>query len=189
MPELTAWSNFYVILGSSAGALIGLQFVMISLIAQIPAGSGGQQAGSAFATPTIVHFSVVLLVSGILNAPWTGIAPAALAWGAVGAIGLLYAAVVTQRMRRQSAYRPEFEDWLFHAILPLAAYATLTAAAVEAPEHFRHTLFAVAAAALALLFVGIHNAWDAATYHVFVVKPAKDKAAKKEAQTTTGTEG
>jgi hypothetical protein len=155
---------------------------MISLIAQIPAGAGGQQAGSAFATPTIVHFSVVLLVSGILNAPWSGIGPAAIAWGAVGGIGLLYAAVVAGRMRRQTAYRPEFEDWLFHAILPLAAYAMLTAAAVEAPAHFRHALFGVAAAALVLLFVGIHNAWDAATYHVFVVKPAKDKAAKKAAE-------
>jgi hypothetical protein len=29
-------------------------------------------------------------------------------------------------------------------------------------------LFAVGAAALLLLFVGIHNAWDAVTYHVFV---------------------
>ena len=29
-------------------------------------------------------------------------------------------------------------------------------------------MFGVAAAALLLLFVGIHNAWDAITYHVFV---------------------
>src|ERR1700757_4629931 len=93
MSELSGWTNFYVIVGSSAGALIGLQFVMISLIAQIPAGAGGQQAGSAFATPTIVHFSVVLLVSGILNAPWPNLVAAASAWGLVGAVGLLYAAV------------------------------------------------------------------------------------------------
>ena len=29
-------------------------------------------------------------------------------------------------------------------------------------------MFGVAAAALLLLFVGMHNAWDAITYHVFV---------------------
>ncbi len=29
-------------------------------------------------------------------------------------------------------------------------------------------MFAVALAALLLLFSGIHNAWDAVTYHVFV---------------------
>jgi hypothetical protein len=34
-------------------------------------------------------------------------------------------------------------------------------------------MFAVAAAALLLLFVGIHNAWDAVTYHVFVLTPRR----------------
>jgi hypothetical protein len=46
--------NFYVIVGSSAGALIGLQFVVIILIANTPIAAGQEQAGAAFATPTIV---------------------------------------------------------------------------------------------------------------------------------------
>jgi len=33
MTALDGWENFYVIVGSSAGALIGLQFVVITLIA------------------------------------------------------------------------------------------------------------------------------------------------------------
>ncbi|MGC1451610.1 MAG: hypothetical protein WA830_16385 [Candidatus Sulfotelmatobacter sp.] len=37
-------------------------------------------------------------------------------------------------------------------------------------------LFGVAAAALLLLFIGIHNAWDAVTYHVFVKKREHDEA-------------
>jgi len=36
MSALSGWENFYVIVGSSAGALIGLQFVVITLIAEIP---------------------------------------------------------------------------------------------------------------------------------------------------------
>jgi hypothetical protein len=72
-----------------------------------------------------------------------------------------------RRIRRQTAYRPEFEDWLFHVLLPVAAYTTLAAAAVPARLHPRGALFAVAAAVLVLLFSGIHNAWDAVTYHVF----------------------
>jgi len=36
MTELAGWENFYVIVGSSAGALIGLQFVVITLIAAKP---------------------------------------------------------------------------------------------------------------------------------------------------------
>jgi hypothetical protein len=34
-------------------------------------------------------------------------------------------------------------------------------------------LFGVAGAALLLLFIGIHNAWDAASYHVFVKKAGR----------------
>jgi hypothetical protein len=74
--------------------------------------------------------------------------------------------VVARRMGRQTVYRPEFEDWLFHVVLPLTACAALALSALEAP--FAHeALFAVRAAALLLLFVGIHNAWDSIAYHVF----------------------
>ncbi len=37
MTELAGWANFFVIVGSSAGALIGLQFVVITLVADLPA--------------------------------------------------------------------------------------------------------------------------------------------------------
>ena len=186
MTELSAWQNFYVIVGSSAGALIGLQFVLITLIAQIPVG-GGEEAGHAFATPTIVHFGVVLLVAGIMSAPWHRTLPAAVAWGVVGFSGLIYVGIVARRMRQQGAYRPELEDWLFHLILPFVAYAVLTASAFALGEYFRWALFAVAGTAMLLLFVGIHNAWDAATYHVFVVKPAKAKKQREAEQRARGT--
>lgn len=48
MTALSGWENFYVIVGSSAGALIGLQFVVITLIADTPLGHGAAQAGDAF---------------------------------------------------------------------------------------------------------------------------------------------
>jgi len=168
MTALAGWQNFYMIVGSSAGALIGLQFVVLSLITRGPAARGGAEAGGAFATPTIVHFAAVLGLSGILSAPWNGIGAAAVLWGLAGLGGVAYAVVVTRRMRAQTAYRPEFEDWLFHAVLPLAAYLTLAASAYAARSHLREALFGVGAAVLLLLFVGIHNAWDAVTYHVFV---------------------
>lgn len=170
MTELSGWENFYVIVGSSAGALIGLQFVVITLIADFPVLRDAERAGSAFATPTIVHFGAVLLIAAILSAPWHGIGPAAVILGAVGLIGLIYAAIVARRAQQQTAYKPEFEDWLFHVLLPLAGYATLAASAYASSVHARQALFSMAGAALLLLFVGIHNAWDAVTYHVFVKK-------------------
>jgi hypothetical protein len=69
---LNGWENFYVIVGSSAGALIGLQFVVITLIAAKPISRVDAQAGSAFATPSVVHFvgaaALLLLFIGIRNA-------------------------------------------------------------------------------------------------------------------------
>jgi len=60
MPELAQWDSFYVIVGSAAGALIGLQFVVMTLIAERPA-LRAAEGGAAFATPTIVHLGTALL--------------------------------------------------------------------------------------------------------------------------------
>jgi hypothetical protein len=59
---------------------------------------------------------------------------------------------------------PVLEDWIFHCVLPLAAYAALLVASVLLRRHPAPSLFVVGGAALLLLFVGIHNAWDAVTY-------------------------
>jgi hypothetical protein len=83
MSELAEWESFYVIVGSSAGALIGLQFVVMTLIAETPP-LRVAEAGAAFATPTIVHFGGALLLSAILSAPWQVITLAAVLWGLTG---------------------------------------------------------------------------------------------------------
>jgi hypothetical protein len=179
MTPLAGWGNFYVIVGSSAGALIGLQFVVITLVAQMPIAEGGAQASSAFSTPTIVHFGTVLLLSAVLCAPWRAIGGAALLWGMVGLIGMVYEIIVARRMREQVAYTPEFEDWLFRLVLPSATYVTLAGSAYAVRLNVGDALFAVGAAALLLLFIGIHNAWDAVTYHVFVNKQAQRQAERR----------
>ena len=165
---MNGWANFYVIVGSSAGALIGLQFVVMTLIAGRSVARGEAQAGDAFSTPSVVHFGVVLLLSAVVSAPWHAIGAVAIFWGLVGLGGIVYAVIVARRMRVQTVYRPVFEDWLFHVHLPIAAYAMLAVSAYVARSHARPTLFLVGAATLVFLFVGIHNAWDAVTYHVFV---------------------
>jgi hypothetical protein len=53
----------------------------------------------------------------------------------------------------------------------LAAYVTLAVTAFAAHWYLLEALFGIGAAALLLLFVGIHNAWDGVTYHVFESKP------------------
>jgi len=168
MPEFaTGWDSFYVIVGAAAGALIGLQFVVVTLIAEKPPRDAAN-ASAAFATPTIVHFSASLLLCALMRVPWPSLVYPALSWGGMGVGGLIYTGVVAWRMRKQAAYRPGFEDWAFHVALPSVSYALLASGALAAQGHMTAALFAVAASALLLLFIGIHNAWDAISYHVFV---------------------
>lgn len=166
MPELAQWDSFYVIVGSAAGALIGLQFVVMTLISQRPSRRVAEGA-PAFGTPTVVYFSVTLLLSALLRVPWPGITSAAAASLVIGLCGIGYSAVVLRRLHRQTAYRPDAEDWLYFAVLPLVGYVLLavSAAAMFFSNHL--ALFGIGAAALILLFTGIHNAWDTVTYHVF----------------------
>ena len=172
--ELAEWDSFYVIAGSAAGALVGLQFVVMTLIADRPP-DGVAEAGPVFSTPTIVHFGAVLFLSAMLHAPWFAMAVPAAIWGLLGWLGLIYMSRVIRRIRRQKAYKPEFEDWLFHALTPLAAYGVLAGSAFFAVRDAYSALFAVGGAALLLLFTGIHNAWDSIAYHVVVHRAAGRK--------------
>jgi hypothetical protein len=167
MPEaaslLKEWTDFYVIVGSSAGALTGLQFVVIALIAE------GETTRSmleirAFGTPTIVHFCAVLLISGIVSAPWHVVSYAAWCLGICGAVGIAYVIRVISHAHKQTGYSPDLGDWFWYTALPLAAYAMLLVAAVVTMCHPAVGLFVLAAVALTLLFNGIHNAWDTVTF-------------------------
>ena len=68
---LEGWENFYVIVGSSAGGLTGLTFVVIALVGDAnrirPTGIG------AFVTPTIVHFGGVLALAAFMTMPHQGV--------------------------------------------------------------------------------------------------------------------
>ena len=161
--SLAGWESFYVIVGSSAAALIGLQFVAIALLTEIRRRSTTREI-DAFATPTIVHLSTALLVSAILSAPWPTVPEAGIALAICGFAGLVYVAVVIHRARAQTGYRLVAEDWVWHVTLPLVAYTSLFAAAINVKRHAVGSLFDVAGTTLLLLFIAIHNSWDTVTY-------------------------
>jgi hypothetical protein len=166
MPEgvklFSLWEDFYLITGGAAGALIGLQFVVIVLSAEFRMGS--MDTTKAFATPTIVHFCAVLLLAAIMTAPWQSATIASVAIGATGGAGLAYTLNAVRAARRQTHYTPVFEDWLTHYILPAVAYGALLVAAFRVRSDRGTAAFIVAGATIVLLFAGIHNAWDSVTY-------------------------
>jgi len=166
MAELTPlaeWQTFSEIVGSAAAALTGLQFVVIVLIAQAGAAKGMLEI-RAFGTPTVVHFCAALLIAAITAAPWHTLHGAAYCLGGCGAAGVLYAIRVIVHARRQTGYEPDAGDWWWFAVFPLIAYASLVTAAITLLWSPTPSLFAIAAVAVILLFIGIHNSWDTVTY-------------------------
>jgi hypothetical protein len=157
------WETFYVILGSSAGALTGLMFVVIALIVDF---DGTEAQIEAFGTPTVVHFGAALLLSVIVASPWPALVGAKITLFAFGAAGTIYMVIVSRRAGRQTDYKPVVEDWLFHSFLPLVAYISVLVAGASLPSPHSSFLFVIGASAALLLFVGIHNAWDTVTYIV-----------------------
>jgi hypothetical protein len=179
LSALSDWGSFYVIVGSSGAALTGLQFVVLALIAETRRRSTGREI-SAFGTPTVIHFCAVLLVSAIVSAPWHSLFSVALVLGTCGFAGVAYVVIVIRRARQQTGYQPVFEDWLWHAVLPFIAYALVLVAACFLPIHPQRPLFMIALAALLLLFIGIHNAWDTITYFAIGEAEARNEAGDEE---------
>src|SRR3954470_9575646 len=102
MSAFSEWESFYVIVGSSAGALIGLQFVVLTLLADRPRPRMAE-GSAAFTSPTIVHFGAVLLLSAVMSAPWSGHRIVAVLWGLLSLAGIAYSLIVMRRMRTQHA--------------------------------------------------------------------------------------
>lgn len=170
MPELAEWDSFYVITGSAAGTLIGLQFVVMTLVAGRPLFRAAD-AGPAWATPQIVHFSVALLLSALMRAAWHAITPVMALCGLIGFGGVVYMAIVGIRLRKQRTYGPDREDWVFHFLLPLLAYLVLALSAAATFLRVDRALFGIAAPTLLLVFIGIHNTWDSISFMAYARIP------------------
>jgi hypothetical protein len=179
LSPLEVWANFYVIIGSSAAALTGLQFVVIALIADSPRKTSAPEIGT-FGTPNVIHFCAVLLFSAILSAPWPEIAYAATALILTGSAGFGYGAVVLRRALQSKGYKPVWEDWLWYTALPMTGYATVVAGAATLVSRTTGGLFAIAAGSLILLFDGIHNSWDTVTF--IVVRRSEEGASAPDSQ-------
>jgi hypothetical protein len=121
---------------------------------------------NAFATPNVIHFAAVLLLSAILSAPWRHMQDPAHVVGATAIGGVIYVLVVTRRMLRQKGYTPVLEDWIWHLILPMISYAALFIGAAGLSHDQPWAPFLIGGVNLLLLNIGIHNAWDTVTYIV-----------------------
>jgi hypothetical protein len=173
---LAGWENFYVIVGSTAGGLTGLTFVVIALVSEM---ARGRPAGvGTYVTPTIVHFGGVLALAAFLSMPHQRVASLSAGFAVAGIAGLVYGGSIAAslwRQRRSAAYQPVIEDWIWNVILPIVVYACLLILAALIRHAVTAALYLVATLSLIMLFIGIHNAWDIAVW--MTVNPPRDRDA------------
>jgi hypothetical protein len=175
---LAGWENFYVIVGSAAGGLTGLTFVLIALVRDVlhRDAKGQRPTGlGAFVTPTIVHFSGILALAAFLSMPHQRVASLSIGFAVAGVAGVAYGGFIAANMPRHGArYVPVLEDWLWNVILPTIAYGCFALMAALIWTRPNETLYGVAVLSLLLLFIGIRNAWDIAVWMSFYAR-AEDK--------------
>jgi hypothetical protein len=153
------WSNFFFLVGSAAAGLIGLMFVIMTLMAGVER-SKALRGQALYMTPTIAHFGAVFAISAVSLAPGLNLHEMAWAIGLLALLGFACAGRAAIGFGRPGTGAPHWSDFWLYAALPAALYAALVVAAVGVWRHAPWASRTQAGLLLALLLLGIRNAWD-----------------------------
>lgn len=160
MNQIHQWHDFYLLIGTASATLVGLMFVAASVGASFFT-TEREVPLRSFLTPTVQHFSAVLVICLISTAPlqtWTVLGALVLA---AGVVGLGFCCRVWRNMRRRGITRTlDLADRCCYVVVPLLVYLTLIGTGLVLAERPDVGLDLLAAALVALLLLGIRNAWD-----------------------------
>ena len=180
---LSTWSSFYIMIGSSAAALTGLMFVVITLVTRDEDAARSRDGVSTYSTPTVVHFCIALVVAVYMSSPGQTATSIGIGNGILGVVGLLYVADAMRAAGGLREYQPVGSDWLWHGGCPILAYTIfLVVAVVICTGHVAGGLKLLAADTMFILLTAIHNAWDAATWVAMSLSRQKKKESEDAAR-------
>jgi hypothetical protein len=163
-PYLAPWLGFFTMMATAAATLIGLMFVVVTLVTRLERTSDSNLGISTFSTPTVIHFGSSLLISLILIAPWPRLAGTFACITLLGVAGVIHMRGVAGKARRITVYAPDTEDWLWYTIFPFIAYSAVLIGAITMPFSPSAALWILGATVTWLTFMGIRNAWDVVTF-------------------------
>ena len=158
---LEGWGEFYVVVGAAAAALTGLMFVVIALRAEDSQRS--VERFEAFATPTLVAFSTVLVLSALATVPKHSETSLGVSLVLSGIAGAIYTCYNTRQVQREDGYT-YMSDWAWRHVAPGLDYVALFVAGIVVWIDDALALYMLGAAAMVMLFIGVHNAWDTAVW-------------------------
>jgi hypothetical protein len=155
------WHDFYLLIGTASATLVGLMFVAASVGMRYFT-KEREAALKAFLTPTVMHFSAVLVTCVFATAPERVSVPPSVFLLAIGIIGVAYSIHVWIRMSRGGFFGTiDLEDRFWYVLAPVTGYLLMTAGAVVVLwVHQGAGLDLIALTLVLLLLLGIRNAWD-----------------------------
>jgi len=172
--NLEAWHDFYVMMGGSGGALVGATFVVATLAGNMPKRTIGIRG---FITPATVHLGSVVIGSAFLLVPTLDPLFLALLLGLGGLAGVVYGIIVYFRV---TTLNIDLVDRCWYGFFPILMYGLLgVSAALVFLKDINHGLELIAAALVALLIIGMRNAWDMATFMILGGPDGQDNEPSK----------
>ena len=159
------WGEFYLLVGSAAAVLIGLIFVVVTLMQDKPRST--MLSGSRYYMgPVVLNVSFVLVLSAA--ALVADITPAAMAivCAAISVWGFARSAMSFNGIRTLvwDEEPPNWTDAWFYGAIPAAIYIALAAVAVAFWTEQHWAPNGVAVVINAILVVSIRNEWDLVTW-------------------------
>jgi hypothetical protein len=159
------WDEFYLLAGSAAAVLIGLIFVVISLMQDRPRSS--VLAGSKlYMGPIVLGVSFVLVLSAMALIPGVGRNRVAAVTMAIALWGLARGirSSVGIRVLLGEEREVHWTDLWFYGVIPSVVYLALGFVAVAFWENWNWAHDGLAAATVAILLSAIRNEWDLVTW-------------------------
>jgi len=157
------WDSYYLLIGTAAGALIGLLFVVATLNAGREV-TDVTRGTKTYLTPTVFHFAMVVVVSALATAPGLPARTVGLLLGACAVVGFVYSGLICVRLRSGNMAGQHWSDFWYFGVAPTAIYLGLGATSATAWAAPSALPYASAVLLLLLMLVGIRNAWDLVTW-------------------------
>jgi len=156
------WGEFFLLAGSAAAVLIGLIFVVISLM-QDRSRSTVLAGAKLYMGPIVLGVSFALVLSaaaltpGIDRSSFAAVAAIVAAWGLVGG---LTSTVGIRKLGKDV----HWTDLWFYGVLPSALYLALGLDALAFAQAWPCAHYGLAVVTTALLLLAIRNEWDLITW-------------------------
>jgi hypothetical protein len=158
------WSEFYLLAGSAAAVLIGLIFVVISLM-QDRSRSSVLAGSRLYMGPIVLGVSFVLVLSAAALAPGLSRGEFAAIAGAVALWGLFRGVWSFVGIRRRlTSGEVHWTDPWFYGLIPGATYLGLGVVAFAFWRGCPLAHYGIAVATTAILLSAIRNEWDLITW-------------------------